>query len=219
MSAFPSSPVPPVELLERWLPDAFARADLPDDVRRSDMRLGVQLEGQGGGEWVLQIEGGVLRVLPGSRAETAFTFVQSVDDWRGALWEGRGGAIGQAAAGLFRPGEDSAAAGGAGRVGAAPSPAALEQMRALDGLIRIVVHGGEGGDFAVGFKLGPGAIPAKPSATLSVSFADAEAMQQGQLDPLAAFMAGRIRVEGDMTLVMQMQAISMQAAMQAKKSS
>jgi putative sterol carrier protein len=88
-------------------------------------------------------------------------------------------------------------------------------MRALDGLIRIVVHGGDGGDFAVGFKLGPGAIPAQPSATLSVSQADALAMQQGELDPLAAFMSGRIRVEGDMTLVLQMQAISMQAAMQS----
>jgi putative sterol carrier protein len=91
-------------------------------------------------------------------------------------------------------------------------------MRALDGLVRIVVQGGQGGDFAVGFKLGPGAIPAQPSATLSLSAADAAAMERGELDPLAAFMAGRIRVEGDMTLVMQMQAIQMQAAMQAKKS-
>jgi putative sterol carrier protein len=79
-------------------------------------------------------------------------------------------------------------------------------MRALDGLVRVVVQGGDGGDFAIGFKLGPGAIPTKPTTTLSVSHDDAEAMQQGRLDPLAAFMAGRIRVEGDMTLVMQMQA-------------
>ncbi len=219
MSAFPSSPVPPAELLERWLPEAFAQADLPDDVRQSDVRLGLLLDGQGGGEWVLQIEGGALRVVPTSRADTAFTFVQSVDDWRGALWEGRGGAIGQAAAGLFRPGAAAAGSAGPTRVGATPSPAALEQMRSLDGLIRVVVHGGEGGDFAVGFKLGPGAIPAQPSATLSVSHADAEAMQRGELDPLAAFMAGRIRVEGDMTLVMQMQAIQMQAALLAKQPS
>ena len=215
MSEFPPCPVPPADLLERWLPEAFAEADLPDDVRNSDVRLGLCLEGAGGGEWVLQIESGALRVLAAPRDETAFTFVQSVDDWRGALWEGRGGAIGQAAAGLFRPGARSAAAGPAG-VGATPSPAALEQMRALDGLVRIVVMGGQGGDFAVGFKLGPGAIPAQPSATLSLSADDAAAMQRGELDPLAAFMAGRIRVEGDMTLVMQMQAIQMQAAMQAK---
>ena len=79
------------------------------------------------------------------------------------------------------------------------------------------MSGGEGGDFAVGFKLGPGAIPAQPTATLSLSEADAAAMERGELDPLEAFMAGRIRVDGDMTLVMQMQAIQMQAAQAAKK--
>jgi hypothetical protein len=217
MHEFPPSPVPPADLLERWLPEAFAAAELPEEMRTSVLRLGVRLEGQGGGEWVLEILRGALRVVPGSRAETSFTFVQSVDDWRGALWEGRGGAIGRAAAGLFRPGADAGSTGNAARVGATPSAAALEQMRALDGLIRVVVQGGDGGDFVIGFKLGPGAIPAKPTTTLSVSHDDAEAMQQGRLDPLAAFMAGRIRVEGDMTLVMQMQAIQMQAALAAKK--
>jgi hypothetical protein len=214
VTEFPPRPVPPAELLERWLPRAFAEADLPDDVRNSDMRLGLCLEGSGGGEWVLQVENGALQVKPASRDDTSFTFVQSVDDWRGALWEGRGGAIGQAAAGLFRPGLRTAASGAAG-MGGAPPPAALEQMRSLNGLVRVVVKGGQGGDFAVGFKLGPGAIPAQPSATLSLDAADAAAMERGELDPLAAFMAGRIRVEGDMGLVMQMQAISMQAQMAA----
>jgi hypothetical protein len=215
VTEFPPRPVPPTELLERWLPRAFAEADLPDDVRRSDMRLGLCLVGSGGGEWVLQVENGALQVSAASRDDTAFTFVQSVDDWRGALWEGRGGAIGRAAAGLFRPGERAAAANAG--MGGAPPPAALEQMRSLDGLVRVVVKGGEGGDFAVGFKLGPGAIPAQPTATLSLDAADAAAMERGELDPLAAFMAGRIRVEGDMGLVMQMQAISMQAQMAAAK--
>ena len=36
-------------------------------------------------------------------------------------------------------------------------------------------------------------------------------MERGELDPLQAFMAGRIEVSGDMTLVLQMQAVLMQA--------
>jgi hypothetical protein len=92
-----------------------------------------------------------------------------------------------------------------------PAPSALEQMRTLHVLVRVVVQGGEGGDWSVGFKLGPGEIPGQPTATLAVSETDIAAMQSGELNPLEAFMAGRIRVEGDMTLVMQMQAISMQA--------
>ena len=137
--------------------------------------------------------------------------VQSVDDWRGALWEGRGGAFGQGAVALFKPGAGAAASGG-GMGGAAPSPAALQQMQALDGVIRMVVAGGEGGDWQVDFKLGPGAIPEEPTTTVTVTAADADAMAAGELDPMQAFMAGRIQVAGDMALMMQMQAIQMQAA-------
>ncbi len=58
-----------------------------------------------------------------------------------------------------------------------------------------------------------------PTTTVSVSAADAAALERGELDPMQAFMAGRIQVAGDMTLLMQMQAIQMQAAAmaQAKK--
>ena len=40
-------------------------------------------------------------------------------------------------------------------------------------------------------------------------------MERGELDPMQAFMSGRLQVSGDMTLMMQMQAIQMQAAAQA----
>jgi hypothetical protein len=99
--------------------------------------------------------------------------------------------------------------------GAAPSPAALQQMQTLNGVIRMVVAGGAGGDWRVDFKLGPGALPAEPTTTVTVTAADADAMATGQLDPMQAFMAGRIQVAGDMALMMQMQAIQMQAAYQA----
>ena len=213
MPEFPPTPIAPAEFLEGWLPKAFAAAELPEDVKSADVALGICLEGEGGGEWVLRVEQGDLRIAAEPRAETAFTFVQSVEDWRGALWEGRGGAIGQGAAGLFKPGATPAS--GAGGMGGTPNLAALKQMRALDGVIRMVVTGGEGGDWAVAFKLGPGEIPAEPTTTVSVSAEDAAKMQSGELNPLEAFMAGRIQVAGDMALMMQMQAIQMQAAASA----
>lgn len=41
-------------------------------------------------------------------------------------------------------------------------------------------------------------------------------MQTGELDAMQAFMGGKVVVAGDMALMMQMQAIAMQAAVEAR---
>jgi hypothetical protein len=216
MADFPASPIPPKEFIEKWLPQAFADAELPPGAAALDVKLGVQLTGEGGGEWLFHVRGGKMDVSESSRDEAAFSVVQSVEDWRGALWEGRGGAIGKQASSFFRPGEASSAPAQPGQMGGgAPSPMALQQMQSLDGVIRMVVAGGEGGDWKVDFKLGPGALPPEPTTTITVTAADAAAMDRGELDPMQAFLSGRLQVAGDMTLMMQMQAIQMQAAAQA----
>ena len=68
------------------------------------------------------------------------------------------------------------------------------------------------GEWRVGLQLGPGEIPSKPTTEVCVSAEDADALLAGDLKPIEAFMAGRIRVLGDMGLVFQMQAAQMQAA-------
>ena len=88
-------------------------------------------------------------------------------------------------------------------------PAALGRLQALRGMIRMVVAGGQGGDWKVNFKLGPGPIPPEPNTTVTISAEDASAMERGELDPMQAFMAGRIQIAGDMALMMQMQAATM----------
>jgi hypothetical protein len=215
MADFPAAPIPAEQYFEQWLPQAFAETELPPDARDAAVKLGVRLDGEGGGEWVFELSEGRLTVRRGPRDETAFSVVQSVEDWRGALWEGRGGAIGKQAASFFRPGAQSAQPAQPGQMGGAPSAAALAQMEKLNGVIRMIVEGGQGGDWKVDFKLGPGAIPAEPTTTLALSADDAAAMDRGELDPMTAFMSGRLRVTGDMALMMQMQAIQMQAAAQA----
>ena len=204
MVAFPTEPVSAREFFEEVLPEDFAAMELPEGAQENAVKLGVQLDGEGGGEWLFSLIDEQLQVEPGSRADAAFSLVQSVEDWRGALWERRGGAIGRQAGNLFRPGAISS--------DAAPKPELLAPLQQLDGLIRLVVEGGEGGDWSLGLKLGPGEIPSEASATVSVSADDAAAMESGELDPMQAFMTGRIQVSGDMALVMQFQLILMQAA-------
>ena len=218
MPDFPAEPMDPKAFLEEWLPAAFAAADVPDEIKNVELQLGLCLHGDGGGEWVFQVKEGALHVEPTSREECAFTYVQSVADWQGALWEGRGGAIGKQSMGLFKPGSQPAAQ--PGQMGAgAPSPAALEEMRKLDGVIRMCVTGDPAGDWSVSFRLGPGPIPEEPTTTISITAEDAAAMESGALDPMQAFMSGKLQVTGDMTLMMQMQAIQMQAAAQATAAS
>jgi hypothetical protein len=216
MNDFPARPIPAQQYMEEWLPKAFAQVGLPPGSEDIEARLGVQLEGEGGGQWLFHLKGGQMSVHAGPRDEAAFTVVQTVDDWRGALWEGRGGAIGKQAASFFKPGSQAAQSAQPGQMGGAPSASALAQMEKLNGVIRMVVAGGEGGDWKVDFKLGPGEIPAEPTTTITVSADDAGAMDRGELDPMTAFMSGRLQVTGDMTLMMQMQAIQMQAAAEAQ---
>lgn len=211
MPAFPASPLEPSEFMERWLPEAFAELPLPEGAEELDVHLGVRLEGEGGGEWLMHVSAGRLDVKAQPRDEAGFSVVQSVTDWRGALWEGRGGVIGQGAAALFKP-ESHATVDQASRSLTLPALASLAPLRELDGLLRLVVTGGEGGDWAVATKLGPGAIPEQPTTTVTVSAADVGAMAGGELNPLEAFMAGRIQLAGDVALVMQIQATLMQIA-------
>ena len=209
MAEFPTSPLPPAEFLESWLPRAFAETAVPDEVKAVELELGVLLDGEGGGEWLFRMVEGSLTVLAGSRTTAAFTLVQSVDDWRGALWEGRGGAVGKGASAVFRPETLAGGQSGPGGLAVAPSPAALAQMQSLDGFVQMVVSGAAGGDWGVGFKLGPGEIPADPTLTVTLGADDAAALESGELNPIEAFMAGRIQVDGDIALLMQMQAAAL----------
>jgi len=73
----------------------------------------------------------------------------------------------------------------------------LEQIETLAGSIELRVTGGEGAAWSATLVLGSGEIPAEPTTTLTVSEADLEALEKGELDPLQAFMSGRIQIGGD----------------------
>ena len=160
------------------------------------------------GEWVVRLAADSVSVTAGSRRETSLTLIQSVDDWRGALWEGRGSVFGRQLSDLLRRTAD--AAGSAASAGAS-ALASLAEFARLDGVIRVVVTDGPGGDWATAIKLGPGEIPPEATTTVRISAADAAALGRGELDALQAFMTGRIRVTGNMLLMLQMQAIGMRA--------
>ena len=85
----------------------------------------------------------------------------------------------------------------------------------LAGTVGIEVTGGADGDRAVqaafdGGRLttvGPGPADG-PDATVTVSGEDVRAVLDGDLDPSVAFMQGRMKVAGDMRLVLDLLALS-----------
>lgn len=210
MPELPARPISPREFVEEWLPRAFAESELPEAGRLVAVSVGLRLLGEEGGEWLLHLEEGRLRVAPGSSDEVPFAWIQSVEDWRGGLWGGRGGFFGRQAALLFRPGSAPGVKSPA-TPAVAPllKPEALGQLGSLKGSVRIVVEDGEEPDWSFEVKLGTGAPPESPTATLAMSHEDAAALERGELNPVQAYLTGRLRVTGDLSLLMQLQAIQM----------
>ena len=71
MSTFPDSPVAPSTFMEEVIPALFAASESPPELADVDVRLGVRLDGEGGGEWVMHLRLGELEVSAGSRDSAA----------------------------------------------------------------------------------------------------------------------------------------------------
>lgn len=218
-SAFPSEPVTPGVFIEDVIPALFVDLDLSPAERAVELRLGVVLSGTDandpGGEWTLHFVDGELGIEPTRRPDCDITLVQRVADWRSALWSGRPAFVADAAQALFAaPGEGPAAS--ALPITLVPDPRALEALRALRGHleIRVEAEAGAGADdWRLGVVLGPGPIPDPPDATIQLGAAQADAIHRGVLHPLEALMTGELRLEGDLGLILQIQAIAMTASL------
>jgi putative sterol carrier protein len=83
-----------------------------------------------------------------------------------------------------------------------------EKAAGLDAEVQLVLTGEGGGDWIL--KIGGGQVSAKegkaaaPRLTITAALADVSALAQGQLDPMAAFMKGKIKLDGDVGLAMRM---------------
>ncbi len=111
--------------------------------------------------------------------------------------------------------EAVAVAGTAPEVGAVAGAEAGVSFRMLQ-----IVHGGAEGtvrvalcmhEGRVSMERDPGEEPA-PDVTVSVQFDDAVALARGELDPAGLLAAGRVRVRGDLSVLVKGQALLAAAA-------
>ena len=94
---------------------------------------------------------------------------------------------------------------------AMPSRFVPEQAGDMRATIQFDLSGDGGGQWYAtiadrALQVYPG-VAASPSLTLTTSATDYLAIINGELKPMAAFMQGRVRVRGDMPLLMRMQSL------------
>lgn len=91
------------------------------------------------------------------------------------------------------------------------SPTAQEKMKGVNAVFQFTITGENGGDWAL--IINNGALSAeskkadKPNCSITMAVNDWKDMNSGKLDPQAAFMAGKIKFQGDMGLVMKLGAL------------
>jgi hypothetical protein len=211
MPSFPHVPVSPREFIEEVIPALFAELELDAHAERIEFKVGLALEGETrddeGGEWTLHFIEGELGIAVGLAEDCTVTILQSTADWRAGLWEGRprlvADAVDRLKAGLtggLLTGETSAER---------PDPAALRELEKIAGRIDAIIEGEDEADWQIGIRVGPGPIPEAADATIRIGSEQAEALRRGDLHPVEALITGQLRLEGDLGLILQLQAIAM----------
>jgi putative sterol carrier protein len=183
----PPEGITPADFFERWLPAQLASAPRP----QSQLGVRVVLDGDGGGAWLLTTAADGLHVTAGSEGEADITLQQSVADWRAIV-------IGEAGAPSLAPGQ------------ASPADLLLLDQSAQSVLARvkgtvrfeITGFGDRTWSIAITFGRQPPAVP--PSATISVDAETYSGMLARTVQPQQAFFAGKIKLDGDASLAMQL---------------
>lgn len=213
MSTFPEEPVSPREFMEDVIPSLFAEVALEPDEEALELRVGVVLEGEGGGEWTLHFAAGALGVRDTRDPDAELTVIQAVTDWRAAIWEGRPALVAEGVEQIRRgiPGELRPPSVAEGQSRLDP----LKGISDLRGRIEMVIDDEGEGRWAVGVLMGPGAVPETPQAIITLGAAEAESIRTGALHPLEALISGQLQLDGDLGLILQLQAVAMTLSMAA----
>lgn len=179
------------ELFERWLPDAFAAAGQRAPAGAPTVR--VSISGAGGGTWEVRAEGTSLSVQPPGREAPDIWVRQSVADLRVAL--------GTPDADLpsLLPENWST------RDLLFADPADVDLVKQVSGRLAFEIEGKRRRRWAVDIGFGKTGVSAgRPRTTLRIDAASFEGVRAGTIPPMQTLLEGRLKIEGDRALAMQL---------------
>lgn len=181
-----------IEELRRQI---FTLEQQVQDRLQAQATVRMVVEGDGGGVWHLNIDGGEMAVSADAAFPPIMTVYQSRTyfDWAAAT---------AADAGVFGPSARSSQ----GEL----TKSRIERLKMLKGLLQFTfTHLPDGGEQSFCIQLGTGERPAAVQTVLTMKAEDAQKIARGELTPHMAFMSGAIKATGDLALAMQFGAAMM----------
>lgn len=192
-AARPPRDISPTEFFNSWLPKQFA-AEFGEGKRTaSDITIAVHLLGEGGGDFVMDVRGAVLAVrAPGALGpEPLVELRQPVADWR-ALAVGEDGAI------------DLAPPQASPLDVLFVDPASRQIMSAVKGTMRFEVPGYNDRTWWMVVKFGTQPFAEPADATIGIDAETYALLLSRELGAPEAYFAGKIRLQGNTSLAMQL---------------
>lgn len=165
---------------EQLLPLGFAAQ--PDAAKAPAITLQYHLVGDGGGDWIVRIGDGQMKVEKG-KTEAPLTFTLATSDWRDCVLARNGCSLN-----LMLP---------QGRPG---RPENASRVNALKGTMALELSRDGADPFKLDMCFNNGA---SPRVVMKMKIQDYLDMQTGKLNGQEAFMTGKMRVEGDLPFLMQ----------------
>jgi len=184
----------PENFFTQYLPARFEenKSSIPEEALSVNADVTFELTGSEGGLWTIVMESGNFSVVQGEVPDRTVKIVQTVDDWQGAIRSEKG----------FRlelPGKDD---GNDQSRGLVINQEKIDKLKAVSGSIKFQLKDQEKGNWEITAVFGS-KPHTEPTCTISMNAGDATAMRKGELNPQTAFMSGKINIQGDIGLAMQ----------------
>lgn len=179
------------ELFEHWLPDAFAATGQRAPAGTPILR--VSISGTGGGTWQLHADGVSLSVGPAGREPPDIWIRQSVADLRVAL-----GTADPDLPVLLPEGLST-------RDLLFAEASDVELVKQISGRLAFEIEGRRRRRWCVDIGFGKAGVSAgRPRTTIRLDGTTFEGVRAGTIAPMQVLLDGRLKVEGDRALAMQL---------------